>query len=230
MVGLFIRPIFILVEFLLKKLLTEEVRSFSSSKKKISQESRILGAFIGFIFGFAFMFLVISLTGKNAKKSILFELPEFVEKSVFYKIAVKLEKNEVVKQNNLKALSFFYNEGAVETFKLSQEEVVIILKMIKGISNEKANELLQMRQAEEKQEALFLKLKAFYEEELGIIEEKYKSEEAEIAILFERFKPKKSMKKPASQELQTNYKKTNLETPRKNITEQEPIKKGWFGF
>lgn len=228
-VGFFILPVFILVEFFLKKLLSEEVRSFSSSKKNISQASRILGAFVGFAFGFVFMFLAISLTAKNSKKDILFELPEFVEKSIFYKIAVKPEKNEVIKQNNLKTLSFFYNKEAIETFKLSQEEVVIIFKMIKGISNEKANELLQMKQVQEKQEALFLKLKTFYEEELEVIEEKYKSEEAEIEILFERFKPKKSSKKITPKE-QISYPQTQEKSSLQQESKPKTEKKNWFGF
>lgn len=201
-IGFVLIPIFIIIEFFLRKTLTDkEARTFSASKNKISTFSRIIAAFIGFVGGYIFVFTVISVTVKDPKNSFLFDVPSFVKQSFFYKMASKNSKEQKleIKTDNINMLSFLVKDSVVKQFSLSKDEVIIILKMIKGISNTSATNLLKMK-SNAQIDKIFLKLKEYYEEELSQIDQKYQTNPLEIEVLFSRFKPKQTPTKKQTKE------------------------------
>lgn len=191
-------PIFILIEFLLRKSLMEEkAKSFSATKGNITFLSRISGALIGFIGGYIFVFTIISVTIKNAEDETFFDVPSFLEKSFFYKLAnAKKKASEInIKTDNLKPLNFLYSKEVRAKYSLSEDETIVILKMIKGISNKSAKELMEMQKTSIEIQDILLKMKELYELELNEIDPKFKSDPHEIEIIFERFQAKSKLKK-----------------------------------
>lgn len=71
---LIIMPMFLLIELGVKKLFSEDSKSFSVNKNKITNSSRVVGAIIGMISGYIFMFYFTSVTH---------DVP--IEKSFFHK-------------------------------------------------------------------------------------------------------------------------------------------------
>ena len=86
---LIVIPMFLLIEFSVKKLFAEESKSFSANKNKITNTSRFLGAIVGFIGGYIFMFYVISISKTD-----------FLDKSYFYKVHKDQPKIEAETANS----------------------------------------------------------------------------------------------------------------------------------
>lgn len=185
-IGFVLIPIFVLIEFIFRKTLTDrETRSFSEAKNKIKIESRLLGAVIGFIGGYAFVLTAISLTLKHSKEeNPLLNPPSFVSNSFFYRIASIGSPEDNIKKDNITTLSFLYNPSIIQKFNISAEELVIILKMIKGISNSAALEVLSLEN--ESSEYPLLKLRELYEKESSQVLIKYKIPSSEIESLFRK--------------------------------------------
>jgi uncharacterized membrane protein required for colicin V production len=205
-IGIVFIPFFVLTEFILRKTLNgEKPKHFYQSKKDISPFSRLCGSLVGFIGGYAFVYALISIAVINSKDPISMEIPSFIQKSFFYKIALNKKlasQNIAIKADNLQTLSFLYSPDIIKKYSLSKEETVVILKIIKGISNKEANNLLKKYQEKSSIEQVFASLKEVYLNEINIFEDKYKSDSAEVEIIFDRLT--KAPNKPKTKKSSTN--------------------------
>lgn len=98
---------------------------------------KIFNILIGFLTGYIFVIGSIVALHKNLNNDRL-------SHSIFYKISHKneIKTNKFPKIDNLPSLAFFYSEENVGKFNFTEEELVTILKMIRAISNQDAENLI----------------------------------------------------------------------------------------
>jgi len=110
---------------------------FSSYTKKIA--GIILGILTGYIF------ITGAVTALEQHLSYQHKNSGVLQQSIFFKISHKPTQEIVVenKIDNLPSLRELYSETNVVRFNFTEEELIAILKMIRSISNQNAQELLK---------------------------------------------------------------------------------------
>lgn len=195
-IGFIFIPLFSVIEFVLRKTINTNYKGKTVKSRKLTMVSRAFGALVGFIGGYIFVFVSIFIIKTDIKTSPLLHLPPSLQKSFFYKLVSYDKKKEevVIKIDNIKMLQFLYSNDVISKFEISKDELIVILKMIKGISNKSALELKE-QEFEEDIPQIFLLLKAAYEKDLGSVDLKYQSDPREIEAIFSKFKSSKKLKK-----------------------------------
>ena len=98
---------------------------------------KIIGIFVGMLTGYVFVAGSITALSKHINTDTLTH-------SFFYRISHKSSEpiNQNIKIDNLPSLKKLYSKEAIIQFQFTEQDVLVILKMIRAISNQSANTLL----------------------------------------------------------------------------------------
>lgn len=142
----------------------------------------LMGILIGYIFVTgSIVALQNYLAYRHASVTIL-------HKSLFYRFSTsnKPEVVDLYKVDNLPALKELYSEENVAKFNIDKDELIAILKIIRGISNQNAQTLLKQIEEHQDTQKIYCNLITLYNEEVSVVE-KYKVPEEIIEHIMGKF-------------------------------------------
>ena len=187
-------PVFLLSQVILKSRISRFMPSHM--QYNIPFSNRLIGMFFGLICAYVFVSSVLviaknQIDDEDLRKrlfptSVLMRLADIGAETVHYKGGIMDDKKE--KMDNLSLLTFLYSEEAISTYKFSRNDLVSLLKMIKGISNQSARKISEMYKDGDKMSSLYKELSEEYTEQKDVIDPKYTVERSDISDIQDKVK------------------------------------------
>lgn len=190
--ALIIMPSFIASYILLLKVFADGSRLSKYKSKSLTLFSRISGVILGLIGGYVFITSAFVLSIRSIKKQCCNQqIPSIIESSIFYQFVGKSESNaktKDVKIDNLPALKFLYTNEVITKFGFTQDDVVVLLKIMRGISNEATAAIVEMNNSKATEASTYIELFTMYTKELSAVQPEYQVDLYQIAMLTDKVK------------------------------------------